>query len=86
MRLRPGRRLGRAWFGVVLVSAYGLGMAAARWSALAGWLLVRASSGLQRRVATWGWLDRAARVLPLGTACLVIVGGVLIAARSLLVA
>lgn len=73
--------MGRAWFGVVLVLAYGLGMAAALVGA--GWLLVRASAGLQRRLTTWGWLDRATRVLPLVTACLVIVGGVLIAARSL---
>ncbi len=79
--LLGGVALGRAWFGVVLVLAYGLGMAAALVGA--GWLLVRASAGLQRRLTTWGWLDRATRVLPLVTACLVIVGGVLIAARSL---
>jgi nickel/cobalt transporter (NicO) family protein len=82
--LLGGIALGRAWFGVVLVLAYGLGMAASLVGA--GCALVRASTGLQRRSASGRWLGRLTHVLPLLTACLVILGGVLIAARSLLVA
>jgi nickel/cobalt exporter len=82
--LLGGIALGRAWFGVVLVLAYGLGMAASLVGA--GCALVRASTGLQRRIASGRWLGRLTHVLPPLTACLVILGGVLIAARSLLVA
>ncbi|MGH8899530.1 MAG: nickel/cobalt transporter [Egibacteraceae bacterium] len=84
--LLGGIALGRAWFGVVLVLAYGLGLAGALVGT--GWLLVRARDRLERRVDSHGWVrwQRLSRALPLATACLVILGGVLIAARAILVA
>jgi nickel/cobalt transporter (NicO) family protein len=71
--------LGRTWFGVLLVLGYGLGMAATLTAA--GLLLVRLRGRLER-------LDiqrRAARLsalLPLGTATLVLVVGLGMAARA----
>lgn len=71
--------LGRTWFGVLLVLGYGLGMAATLTAA--GVLLVRLRDRLDR-------LDihrRAARLstlLPLGTATLVLVVGLGMAARA----
>lgn len=71
--------LGRTWFGVLLVLGYGLGMAATLTAA--GVLLVRLRDQLER-------LDiqrRAARLnalLPLGTATLVLVVGLGMAARA----
>ncbi|MGH8886243.1 MAG: nickel/cobalt transporter [Egibacteraceae bacterium] len=84
--LLGGIALGRAWFGVVLVLAYGLGLAGALVGT--GWLLVRARDRLERRVDAHGWVrwQRSSRALPLATACLVILGGMLIAARAVLAA
>ena len=71
--------LGRTWFGVLLVIGYGLGMAATL--TLAGVLLVRLRGrlerlDLQRRAA------RLSRWTPLGTAALVLVVGLGLAARA----
>jgi ABC-type nickel/cobalt efflux system permease component RcnA len=66
--------LGRAWFGVVLVVCYGLGMAVTLTAA--GLLLLRAQAVLDRR--GWG-LRRGrdlARLLPMATASVVVVLGV----------
>jgi ABC-type nickel/cobalt efflux system permease component RcnA len=65
--------LGRAWFGVVLVICYGLGMAVTLTAA--GLLLLRAQSVLDRR----GWTLRRgrdlSRLLPMATASVVVVLG-----------
>jgi ABC-type nickel/cobalt efflux system permease component RcnA len=84
--LLGGIALGRAWFGVLLVLAYGVGMAATLIAA--GWLLVRARAGLERRAAggRWGRWERVSRALPLATAALIIVGGFAIAVRSIVAA
>lgn len=84
--LLGGIALGRPWFGVVLVLAYGLGMAATLVGA--GWLLVHARTGLERRAVARGWTrwEQLARALPLATACLIVIGGVVMAARSMLAA
>jgi ABC-type nickel/cobalt efflux system permease component RcnA len=73
--------LGRTAFGVLLVLAYGLGMAGAL--TLAGLLLVK----FRNRIASYGAgrfrrLGRLAAVLPILTATLVIVVGLGLAARS----
>jgi len=77
--LLGGIALNRAWFGVVLVAAYGIGMAGVLVGA--GWLLLRA----RRRFARPGRAGRLSRVLamlPLATALLVVVAGLAIAARA----
>lgn len=51
--LLGGIALGRAWYGVALVLAYGLGMAATLVGA--GYLLLRARTGLERRAARRAW-------------------------------
>jgi ABC-type nickel/cobalt efflux system permease component RcnA len=73
--------LGRTAFGVLLVLAYGLGMAGAL--TLAGLLLVK----FRNRIASYGAgrfrrLGRLAALLPILTATLVIVVGLGLAARS----
>jgi nickel/cobalt transporter (NicO) family protein len=71
--------LGRTWFGVLLVLGYGLGMAATLTAA--GILLVR----LRHRLEQLNIKRRAARLnalLPLGTATLVLVVGLGMAARA----
>lgn len=75
--------LGRAWFGVLLVVAYGLGMAGTLMAA--GLLLVRARGALERRLHRV--LDRdGSRVLntllPFGTALVIIVVGLVLAAQG----
>ena len=76
--------LGRTWFGVSLVIAYGVGMALSL--VVAGLVLVRVRSRLDRFMVT----DRGQRlswtvtVAPIVTAGLVIAGGVWIATRALL--
>ena len=75
--------LGRTWFGVVLVVAYGLGMAVTLTAA--GLLLVRARRVLDVRAARRvgaGRLDDIARVLPLATSSLIVVVGLYLAARG----
>jgi len=76
--------LGRAWFGVVLVVAYGVGMAGTLTAA--GLLLVRARKALDRRAATrttgparLAWL---ARTVPAVTASVIVVVGLFLAARG----
>ena len=87
--LLGGIALGRAWFGVVLVLAYGLGMAAAL--VATGLLLVSARDAvnrvLARQAGSAGPVRLAALVgqtLPLATASIVVVVGLGIAARSAL--
>lgn len=72
--------LGRAWFGVILVVAYGAGMAGALCGI--GLLLARAGSAVGRlRILR----DRAALVaaLPVVTSLLIVGAGLVVAGRSL---
>ena len=71
--------LGRAWFGVLLVICYGLGMAATL--SLAGLLLIRGREWIDRRQPS-GWSVRFARLLPVGTAGLITVVGLGLALRA----
>jgi len=77
--LLGGIAVGRAWFGVSLVFAYGVGMAATL--VAAGYLLLRARHRFESRTTT-GRLSRLVGALPVGTAGLIVVGGLVIAARS----
>ena len=75
--------LGRTWFGVLLVIAYGAGMAATLMAA--GLLLVRARGTLERRLHRV--LDRGGNrimntYLPLGTAVVIIVVGLVLATQG----
>ena len=75
--------LGRTWFGVVLVVAYGIGMAVTLTAA--GILLVRARGALDRRAARRVRPSRfgdMARVLPLATSSIIVVVGLYLAARG----
>ncbi len=72
--------LGRAWFGVLLVVIYGIGMAVTLTAA--GLLLLRAQSLLDRRGWTLGRGRNLSRLLPLGTASVVIVVGLGLVARG----
>ena len=80
--------LGQAVLGVVLVLAYGAGMALTLTAA--GLLLVRAAGPVRRwrarRQPSTGrplpWLGRAARLAPAGTAGLIMLGGLGLALRS----
>jgi ABC-type nickel/cobalt efflux system permease component RcnA len=74
--------LGRTWFGVSLVVAYGLGMAVTLLAA--GLLLVRARARIERFVASRPGRRtvRAMGALPIATACLVALGGLLVAVRA----
>jgi nickel/cobalt exporter len=75
--------LGHTWFGVVLVVAYGMGMAVTLTAA--GILLVRARGALDRRAARRVRPSRfgdVARVLPLATSSLIVVVGLYLAARG----
>ncbi|MFD3574134.1 sulfite exporter TauE/SafE family protein [Streptomyces sp. NPDC058644] len=66
--------LGEAWFGLLLVLAYGVGLAVTLTAA--GFLLVRVGSLAGRRVRGPRWLHRAThRFLPLGSACVVVALG-----------
>jgi nickel/cobalt exporter len=71
--------LHRAWFGVVLVVCYGLGMATTL--TMAGLLLVRGRSWLDRRQPA-RWSARFARALPVGTAGLITLVGLGLALRA----
>lgn len=71
----------RAWFGVLLVTAYGAGMAATL--TLAGLLLVRARTFLDRRSGYSGRLaGRLSRALPVGTAGVITLVGLGLAVRG----
>jgi ABC-type nickel/cobalt efflux system permease component RcnA len=76
--------LGRTWFGLILVTAYGLGMAGMLTTA--GLLLVRARSWLERRAnqRSSRWLRAAllSHVLPLVTALIIMGVGLFLAARA----
>jgi ABC-type nickel/cobalt efflux system permease component RcnA len=75
--------LGRTWFGVILVVAYGLGMAATLTGG--GVLLLRARDILDRRVETFGrsrLLLASSRMLPTATAIVIMVVGLYLAARG----
>ncbi|MGW5739377.1 urease accessory protein UreH domain-containing protein, partial [Streptomyces sp. NPDC055261] len=66
--------LGEAWFGLLLVLAYGVGLAVTLTAA--GFLVVRVGALAGRRVHGPPWLHRASRrLLPLGSACVVVVLG-----------
>lgn len=88
--LLGGIALGRAWFGVILVVAYGAGMAAALVGT--GLLLVSARDRLERwssrRSDPWGASQQARalrliRRLPMVTAMIVVIVGAWIAIGSL---
>jgi len=74
--------LGRAWFGVVLVLAYGAGMAVTLTAA--GLLLLRAQSAFDRRGWTVGRGRNLGRLLPMGTASVVMIVGIGLVARGVL--
>ncbi len=74
--------LGRAWFGVLLVVAYGLGMAVTL--TIAGLLLLRARALLDRRGWSLGRGRRLVALLPLGTAAIVVLVGLGLVVRGLL--
>jgi ABC-type nickel/cobalt efflux system permease component RcnA len=75
--------LGHAWFGVLLVLAYGLGLAAT----LTGIGVFITGSGRWLATRVPGLRDRAhripARLVPAGSAILVVLLGVVLAVRSL---
>jgi nickel/cobalt transporter (NicO) family protein len=75
--------LGRTAFGVVLVLAYGIGMAATL--TMAGILLVRLRDRFAQRSVSRGqtFLRRWARIAPFATAALVVVVGFGLVVRSL---
>lgn len=73
--------LGRPWFGVLLVLGYGAGMATTLTAA--GLLLLRAQAVLARRGWGLGAHSRGARLLPLGTAAVVVVVGLGLVVRGL---
>jgi ABC-type nickel/cobalt efflux system permease component RcnA len=74
--------LGRAWFGVVLVVVYGLGMAATLTGA--GLLLVRARAFLDRRSSEprRPWLPSVARLMPVASSSVIMAVGLFVAARG----
>ena len=76
--------LGRAWFGVALVLAYGLGMAATLTGA--GLALVRARGAIERRLASpgaaAGRMASVAGRLPVLTATCIVAGGLFLAIRG----
>lgn len=74
--------LGRTWFGVALVAAYGLGMAATLTAT--GLLLVKLAGRLDRLAsARSGLLGRLASLTPIATALVVLVLGIGLAVRSI---
>ena len=72
--------LGRLWFGVVLIAAYGAGMGATL--AGAGLLLVKVRARLERRT-TRSWTQRVAAFVPVVAAAVVLLLGVVTATRGL---
>ena len=75
-----GIALGRTWFGILLVAAYGIGMAATL--VAAGYLLSRSRGWIQQRANEDSPVGTFARVLPIVTAAVVVLGGVLLTLRS----
>ncbi len=76
--------LGRAWFGVILVLFYGLGMAMTLTAA--GLFLLRTQAMLTRRGWAIGEGSTALRLLPLITAGLVVLVGAVLVVRGLVTA
>ncbi|MGH9224378.1 MAG: nickel/cobalt transporter, partial [Acidimicrobiales bacterium] len=72
--------LGRAWFGVLLVVGYGLGMAATLIAA--GLLLLRARTAVERRLAPGTRASWALATLPTVTAAIVLGAGLFLVARA----
>ncbi|WP_049561223.1 hypothetical protein [Nonomuraea sp. SBT364] len=72
--------LGRAWFGVALVAAYGVGMAATL--TVMGLLLVKLVDRLERRAGRLA--ARLSGLAPMGTATMVVLLGAGLALRSLI--
>ncbi len=80
--LLGGIAVGRAWFGVLLVSLYGIGMAAVLVGA--GILLLRAKDRAAARLEGSGRAAKLFRVMPVLTASLVVVFGLVVVVRSAL--
>jgi nickel/cobalt transporter (NicO) family protein len=80
--LLGGMALGRAWFGVALVLAYGVGMAATLTGV--GLLLAHLRTRVDRRLAppAGSLLARAGRLLPVATASVIVAVGVALAAQG----
>jgi ABC-type nickel/cobalt efflux system permease component RcnA len=80
--LLGGIALGRAWFGVGLVIAYGIGMAGTLVGA--GYLLLRARRTIERRADVRGWSPaaRISRVLPVATSGVILLVGLGLAVVS----
>jgi nickel/cobalt transporter (NicO) family protein len=80
--LLGGIAVGHAWFGVALVLAYGVGMAATLTGV--GVLLAHASARIDRRLAVpaGSLLARAGRLLPVATASVIVAVGLALAAQG----
>jgi len=80
--LLGGIALGHAWFGILLVLAYGTGMAATLTGV--GLLLAHIRSRVDRRLAgpAGSLLARAGRLLPVATASVIVVVGLVLAAQG----
>jgi ABC-type nickel/cobalt efflux system permease component RcnA len=80
--LLGGIAIGHAWFGVALVLAYGIGMAATLTGI--GLLLAQARSRVDRRLAgsAGSLLATAGRLLPVATAAVIVVVGLALAAQG----
>ena len=74
--------LGRAWFGVVLVAIYGVGMAATLMAA--GVAFVRLQGWLEAHWYGSRWLTGTMRWAPIVTATALVLGGVSVAVRGAL--
>ena len=81
--LLGGIALGQAWFGVALVLAYGVGMAAALTGI--GVLLARLRTRLDRRLQlpAGSLLSRLGRLLPAVTASVIVLAGLTVAAQGI---
>ena len=81
--LLGGIALGQAWFGVALVLAYGVGMAAALTGI--GLLLARLRTRLDRRLRlpAGSLLSRLGRLLPAVTASMIVLAGLAVAAQGI---
>ena len=73
--------LGRAWFGVLLVLIYGIGMAVTLTAA--GLLLLRAQAAIDRRGWTLGRGRQIGRLLPVLTASVVVLVGIGLVTRGI---
>ena len=76
--------LGRTWFGLLLVTAYGIGMAATLTGI--GLILVRARRFFDRQVLSArraSWITRISSALPVASAVVIILAGFALVARAL---